>query len=64
MAMLLWWSIDEVRHGTTKYRKTIGAVTPSLSIRTITDRRRCRSIPTYCPQAYSVLTGASFVVST
>jgi hypothetical protein len=27
MAMLLWWSIDEVRHGTTKYRKTIGAVT-------------------------------------
>jgi hypothetical protein len=27
MAMLLWWSVDEVRHGTTKYRKTIGAVT-------------------------------------
>ena len=27
MAMLLWWSFDQVRHGTTKYRKTIGAVT-------------------------------------
>jgi hypothetical protein len=27
MAMLLWWSVDELRHGTTKYRKTIGAVT-------------------------------------
>ena len=27
MAMLLWWSVDEVRHGTTKYRKTLGAVT-------------------------------------
>lgn len=27
MAMLLWWSIDEVRRGTTKYRKTVGAVT-------------------------------------
>ncbi len=27
MAMLLWWSVDQVRHGTTKYRKTIGAVT-------------------------------------
>jgi hypothetical protein len=27
MAMLLWWSVDQVRHGTTKYRKIIGAVT-------------------------------------
>jgi hypothetical protein len=27
MAMLLWWSVDELRHGTTKFRKTIGAVT-------------------------------------
>ena len=27
MAMLLWWSVDELRRGTTKYRKTIGAVT-------------------------------------
>jgi hypothetical protein len=27
MAMLLWWSVDEIRNGTTKYRKTIGAVT-------------------------------------
>jgi hypothetical protein len=27
MAMLLWWSIGELRNGTTKYRKTIGAVT-------------------------------------
>jgi hypothetical protein len=27
MAMLLWWSVDELRHGTTKYRKTIGTVT-------------------------------------
>jgi hypothetical protein len=27
MAMLLWWSVDELRNGTTKYRKTIGAVT-------------------------------------
>ena len=27
MAMLLWWSVDELRYGTTKYRKTIGAVT-------------------------------------
>jgi hypothetical protein len=27
MAMLLWWSVDEIRRGTTKYRKTIGAVT-------------------------------------
>jgi hypothetical protein len=27
MAILLWWSIDEIRRGTTKYRKTIGAVT-------------------------------------
>jgi len=26
MAMLLWWSVDELRHGTTKYIKTIGAV--------------------------------------
>lgn len=27
MAMLLWWSVDELRNGTTKYIKTIGAVT-------------------------------------
>jgi hypothetical protein len=27
MAMLLWWSVDELRNGTTKYRKTMGAVT-------------------------------------
>jgi hypothetical protein len=27
MAMLLWWSVDQIRHGTTKYIKTIGAVT-------------------------------------
>jgi threonine dehydrogenase-like Zn-dependent dehydrogenase len=27
MAMLFWWSVDELRNGTTKYRKTIGAVT-------------------------------------
>lgn len=27
MAMLLWWSVDEVRNGTTKYLKTTGAVT-------------------------------------
>jgi hypothetical protein len=27
MAMLLWWSVDELCNGTTKYRKTIGAVT-------------------------------------
>jgi hypothetical protein len=27
MAMLLWWSVDRMRHGTTKYIKTIGAVT-------------------------------------
>ena len=27
MAMLLWWSVDGMRHGTTKYMKTIGAVT-------------------------------------
>jgi len=27
MAMLLWWSVDEIRNGTTKYRKTIGVVT-------------------------------------
>ena len=27
MAMFLWWSVDQMRHGTTKYRKTIGAVT-------------------------------------
>jgi len=27
MGMLLWWSVDEVRHGKTKYLKTIGAMT-------------------------------------
>ena len=27
MAMFLWWSVDQMRHGTTKYIKTIGAVT-------------------------------------
>ena len=27
MAMLLWWSVDEVLNGTTKYLKTTGAVT-------------------------------------
>jgi hypothetical protein len=27
MAVLLWWSVDEVRNGTTKYLKTTGAVT-------------------------------------
>lgn len=27
MAMLLWWSVDEVRRGTTRYRQTVGAVT-------------------------------------
>ena len=27
MAMLLWWSVDQLRHGTTKYIRTIGAVT-------------------------------------
>lgn len=27
MAALLWWSVDQVMHGTTKYLKTIGGVT-------------------------------------
>lgn len=27
MAMLLWWSVGQMRHGATKYMKTIGAVT-------------------------------------
>lgn len=27
MAMLLWWSVDQMLHGTTKYLKTIGGVT-------------------------------------
>ena len=27
MAMLLWWSLHEIQHGTTKYLKTIGALT-------------------------------------
>ena len=27
MATLLWWSVDEVRHGSTKYLKTLGAMT-------------------------------------
>ena len=27
MATLVWWSVDEVRHGTTKYLKTIGGMT-------------------------------------
>lgn len=26
MAMLVWWSVEEVRHGTTKYLRTTGAV--------------------------------------
>src|SRR6476620_3112709 len=26
MAMLLWWSVEEVRHGPTKYLQTTGAV--------------------------------------
>jgi hypothetical protein len=27
MAALLWWSVDQLMHGTTKYLKTIGGVT-------------------------------------
>jgi hypothetical protein len=27
MAMLIWWSVHELRHGTTKYLRTMGAVT-------------------------------------
>ena len=27
MAALVWWSVDQVMHGTTKYLKTIGGVT-------------------------------------
>jgi hypothetical protein len=27
MATLIWWSFKQLRHGTTKYLKTIGAVT-------------------------------------
>ena len=27
MALLMWWSVQEIRHGTTKYLKTIGGLT-------------------------------------
>jgi hypothetical protein len=27
MGMLMWWSVDQMRHGTTRYLKTVGAVT-------------------------------------
>jgi hypothetical protein len=27
MALLIWWSVHEIQHGTTKYLKTIGALT-------------------------------------
>jgi hypothetical protein len=27
MAVLMWWSVEEIRHGTTKYLKAIGALT-------------------------------------
>jgi hypothetical protein len=42
--------------------RTVSNRSPDSVIRTITDRRRCRSIPTTCRPAYSSLTGASFVV--
>jgi len=27
MAMLMWWSVNQMRHGSTKYLRTVGAVT-------------------------------------
>jgi hypothetical protein len=47
MAMLLWWSVDEIRNGTTKYRKTIGVVTliGALSRTVQVERARATSGP-------------------
>src|SRR5688572_8026286 len=44
--------------------RTTSRRSPASVIRTITERRRCRSIPTYCRPSYCSLTGASFVVLT
>jgi hypothetical protein len=55
------------RHHRTQILRIIGdphrrQVLACLSIRTNTDRRRCKSIPTICLPTYTSLTGASFVV--
>jgi hypothetical protein len=48
-------------NGLLSTRTAVPSRSPSGVIRTITLRRRCRSIPTHCPPPYSS-TGASFVV--
>lgn len=47
MAALVWWSVDQVMHGTTKYLKTIGGVTLAGAVmRTvIAERARYLSRP-------------------
>ena len=39
--------------------RTVSRTSPNSVIRTNTDRRRCRSIPTNCRPSYDSLTGAS-----
>src|SRR5664280_2213110 len=37
--------------------RTASSTSPDSVVRTITDRRRCRSIPTYCLPAYASIKG-------
>jgi hypothetical protein len=43
MAMLIWWSIGELRHGSTKYLKTIGGVTLVGAVLRTIDAERSRA---------------------
>jgi hypothetical protein len=43
MAMLIWWSVDELRHGRTKYLKTIGGVTLVGAVLRTIDAERSRA---------------------
>jgi hypothetical protein len=43
MAMLIWWSIGELRHGSTKYLKTIGGVTLAGAVLRTIDAERSRA---------------------
>ena len=50
------------RYSTSVLIRMVSSVSPASVIRTSTERRRCRSIPTIWRPAYASLTGASFNV--
>ena len=51
------WAITDANRSTSLTIRTVSRTSPPSVVRTITDRRRCRSIPTNCLPAYASIVG-------